>query len=64
MSELAWQKSSYSGQGANCLYLAIASDETVRLRESTRPDVVLAVSRDALRALIRGVKAGEWDNLV
>ncbi|NJQ02479.1 DUF397 domain-containing protein [Streptomyces sp. PLAI1-29] len=63
MSELEWQKSSYSGQGANCLYFAAASDGTVRIRESAQPGVVLAAAPEALRELIREIKAGEYDDL-
>lgn len=58
-----WQKSSYSGDGSNCLYVAAASDGTVRLRESDLPDVVVTTTPRRLRAFIRGVKAGEFDRL-
>ncbi|KRV51111.1 hypothetical protein AQ490_02605 [Wenjunlia vitaminophila] len=60
MSTYDWQKSSYCGEGNSCVNVAAAPDGTVRLRESAQPDAVLAVSRDQFRALIRGIKAGEF----
>ncbi|KNE82252.1 MULTISPECIES: DUF397 domain-containing protein [Streptomyces] len=64
MFPLDWQKSSHSGEGANCLYIAAVPDGTVRIKESDDPRITIGVSQDAFRALIRGVKAGEWDDLV
>ncbi|WP_415925570.1 DUF397 domain-containing protein [Streptomyces sp. ME19-01-6] len=32
-----WRKSSFSGEGNNCLNLASAADGTIRLRESEAP---------------------------
>ncbi|MFJ2112399.1 MULTISPECIES: DUF397 domain-containing protein [unclassified Streptomyces] len=37
MSALNWQKSSYSGQGANCINVAAADKGSVKLRESDVP---------------------------
>ncbi|WP_159400494.1 DUF397 domain-containing protein, partial [Streptomyces sp. XY431] len=34
MTTYNWQKSSFSGDTANCLYLAAAPDGAVKLRES------------------------------
>lgn len=56
--ELGWQKSSYSGDASNCLYVADGGDGTVRMRESEEPQVVLAVPRGRLRGFLSGVKAG------
>jgi hypothetical protein len=57
MTELTWQKSSFSeAGGANCLYLAaVAPVGTVHLRESDRPGTVLTTTPDALAALIRAL---------
>ncbi|MFI9157752.1 DUF397 domain-containing protein [Kitasatospora aureofaciens] len=63
MSALDWQKSSYSSESVNCVHLAIAPDLSVKLRESDEPDVVIGTSPDVLRALLLGVKAGEFDHL-
>ncbi|MDQ1038317.1 hypothetical protein QFZ75_004733 [Streptomyces sp. V3I8] len=57
MSELVWQKSSYSAEAANCLYVAAAPTGTVHLRESDAPDAVLITTRPRLHALIRTLKA-------
>ncbi|MEU4581273.1 DUF397 domain-containing protein [Kitasatospora aureofaciens] len=63
MSALDWQKSSYSSESVNCVYLAMAPDLSVKLRESDEPEVVISSSPDVLRALLLGVKAGEFDHL-
>ncbi|MEU6970423.1 DUF397 domain-containing protein [Kitasatospora aureofaciens] len=63
MAALKWQKSSYSSESANSVHLAIAPDRGVKLRESDEPDVVISTSPDVLRALLLGVKAGEFDHL-
>ncbi|MFF1867274.1 DUF397 domain-containing protein [Kitasatospora herbaricolor] len=63
MAVHSWQKSSYSGDAANCIYLAAAPDGTIKIRESDDPDVIVTTTPDKLRAFIRGVKAGEFDHL-
>jgi Domain of unknown function (DUF397) len=62
MSDVQWQKSSYSAEQANCVELA-ASQDTVWVRESDAPDVVLATSPPALRALLAATKAGAFSHL-
>ncbi|MGW3076580.1 DUF397 domain-containing protein [Kitasatospora sp. NPDC001132] len=59
----AWQKSSFSGDTANCVYVAAAPDGRVRIRESDEPDVIITTSPDGLHAFLGGVKAGEFDHL-
>ncbi|WP_185836640.1 DUF397 domain-containing protein [Streptomyces sp. WAC 06783] len=56
MPRLAWQKSSYSNAGANCLNVAAAPDGTLRLRESDAPETVLPVTRDGLAAFLVAIK--------
>jgi len=51
-----WQKSTYSGDGSNCVYVAGVSDGTIRLRESDEPDAILATTRAGLHELIRSLK--------
>ncbi|MFC9431134.1 DUF397 domain-containing protein [Streptomyces sp. NPDC056987] len=63
MSALNWQKSSHSGEAANCVYVAATGDGTIKLRESDTPDTILTTTPDSLRALILRVKAGEFDRL-
>ncbi|GHF54109.1 hypothetical protein GCM10018790_34980 [Kitasatospora xanthocidica] len=63
MSAPDWQKSSYSSESVNCIYLAAAPDRSVKLRESDDPDVIITTSPDRFRAFLLGVKAGEFDHL-
>ncbi|GAA0897191.1 MULTISPECIES: DUF397 domain-containing protein [Streptomyces violaceusniger group] len=58
-----WRKSSYSAQGANCLYVSAPGNATIRLRESDEPDTILTTNPTALGALIRSAKAGRLDHL-
>lgn len=59
-----WQKSSFCGGegGNNCIEVR-SHTGAVQLRESERPERNLTVTPAALRALILGVKAGEFDHL-
>ncbi|MCF4140406.1 DUF397 domain-containing protein [Streptomyces sp. Tue 6430] len=59
MQDLNWQKSSFSGDGSNCVYVAAAPTGTVHLRESDDPDTVLTTTAPGLRALISGLKERE-----
>jgi hypothetical protein len=58
-----WQKSSYCGEGANCLNVAAAPDGTVRIRESDDPCRVLTSTVTQLRSFLLAVKAGEFDGV-
>ncbi|MFJ2193226.1 DUF397 domain-containing protein [Kitasatospora sp. NPDC087861] len=61
MSQLNWQKSSFSGDRADCV--EIASDgELVYIRESDDPAHIVTTTRTKLNAWIRGAKAGEFDH--
>ncbi|MEU4200270.1 DUF397 domain-containing protein [Streptomyces sp. NPDC026294] len=51
-----WQKSSYSNEGANCIYIAAMPDGSVRLRESDDPQVILSANHDSLAALLAAIK--------
>lgn len=57
MSELHWQKSTFSGgpQG-DCVNVAAAPDGTIRLRESDEPGTVVATVPEGLAALLRHVR--------
>ncbi|MFE1935722.1 DUF397 domain-containing protein [Streptomyces sp. NPDC059474] len=62
MSDLTWQKSSFSdGAGPNCVELAAAGNG-IRIRESDEPEAVIRTTPAALGALIRAVKAGRLDH--
>ncbi|MEU8653749.1 DUF397 domain-containing protein [Streptomyces sp. NPDC048737] len=56
MQDLNWQKSSFSGDGSNCVYVAATPTGTLHLRESDAPDTVLTTTTPGLRALISGLK--------
>jgi hypothetical protein len=64
MSEIQWQKSSYSANHDNCVEIAAAAEGSVLMRESDDPDVIIRTSHDHLRSLVLGVKAGEFRHLV
>ncbi|MCX4666894.1 DUF397 domain-containing protein [Streptomyces sp. NBC_01381] len=53
-----WQKSTYSGDASNCVYIAATPDGTLRLRESDTPDIILTTTPNPLHALIRTLKGG------
>lgn len=56
MPELHWQKSSFSGgPEGECLYIAAATDGTIRLCESDTPDTILTVTPDSLAALLKSL---------
>ncbi|MFI0777101.1 DUF397 domain-containing protein [Streptomyces sp. NPDC021212] len=63
MSARVWRKSSYSQQGANCLYVAAPAPHTIALRESDDPDVILTTTPATLGTFIRAAKAGTLDRL-
>ncbi|MFD8387503.1 DUF397 domain-containing protein [Streptomyces sp. NPDC059679] len=65
MSDIQWQKSSYSadGPGNACVELAHASDAAILLRESDDPHVIITTTPAAFLALIRGIKTGDFDAL-
>ncbi|MEV1065860.1 DUF397 domain-containing protein [Streptomyces sp. NPDC050263] len=56
MQPLHWQKSSYSGDGSNCVNIAAGPTGTLHLRESDEPGVILTTTPARLHALIRGLK--------
>ncbi|WP_406086496.1 DUF397 domain-containing protein [Kitasatospora purpeofusca] len=44
MAAPIWQKSSFSGDAENCVYLAATADGGIRIRESDEPDVVVTTT--------------------
>jgi Domain of unknown function (DUF397) len=63
MSEMRWQKSSFSeGNGSQCIELARHADG-IALRESDAPGVIVTSDRTSLRSLIVSVKTGAFDHL-
>lgn len=57
MHSTEWQKSTYSGDGSNCLYVSAEPIGTIRLRESDTPDTILTTTAEGLRHLIRALKS-------
>jgi hypothetical protein len=47
-----WQKSSFSPDGSDCVYLAAAPAGTILLRESDEPEVILTTGPRQLGTLI------------
>ncbi len=64
VSELTWQKSSFSnGSGGMCLEISAGPGGQILLRESDRPTELIATDKARLGAFLRGVQAGEFDHL-
>ncbi|MBP8533825.1 DUF397 domain-containing protein [Streptomyces sp. MK37H] len=62
MSDLTWQKSSFSdGAGPNCVELA-ATPDGIHMRESDEPEAVIHTTPAALGVLIRAIKTGRLDH--
>lgn len=58
MTALNWQKSSYSSEGSNCVELAIAPDDSTRLRESDDPAINLTLRTASLASLLGAIRQG------
>lgn len=59
MTELHWQKSSFSTGGeGECIELAAGPAGDVYFRESDQPTQIATANPAVLRALLRGIKAG------
>ena len=59
MSNRPWQKSTYSGDGSNCVYVASAPANAIRLRESDTPNTILTTTTEGLRRLIDALKSAQ-----
>ncbi|MGL5817933.1 MAG: DUF397 domain-containing protein [Phycicoccus sp.] len=66
LGDLAWRKSRHSGaNGGNCVEIAATNSGNVAFRHSREPEgPALIYSRDEFRALIRGVRDGEFDSVL
>ncbi|WP_084962404.1 DUF397 domain-containing protein [Thermoactinospora rubra] len=65
LSQVAWRKSRYSNSQGNCVELAELPGGAVAVRNSRFPDgPALIYTREEIRALVLGVKAGEFDGLL
>ncbi|CAN3982305.1 DUF397 domain-containing protein [Kitasatospora purpeofusca] len=61
--QLNWQKSTFSGEDADCVEIAADSD-LIHIRESDDPSAVITITKAKLAAWLQGAKAGEFDRLV
>lgn len=66
LSIAPWRKSSFSGHaGGNCVEVAPQADGTIAVRNSESPEAgTVFFTRAEMDAWLRGVKAGEFDDLV
>ncbi|WP_350203162.1 DUF397 domain-containing protein [Streptomyces antimycoticus] len=62
MNPVSWRQSSYCQESASCVNVAEGEHNTILLRESEHPEVILTTTRMRLRAFIRTVKAGRLDH--
>ncbi|MBV9141101.1 MAG: DUF397 domain-containing protein [Pseudonocardiales bacterium] len=64
LSTAAWRKSSFSTGGGACVEVALLDDGRIAVRNSNDPDAeVVLFTRAEMNAWIKGVKAGEFDDL-
>ncbi|GLV49626.1 hypothetical protein TBS_02080 [Thermobispora bispora] len=62
---VTWRKSAYSNSQGNCVELAELPDGSVAVRNSRDPDgPALIYTREEIRALVLGVKDGQFDSLL
>ncbi|HEY8527456.1 MAG TPA: DUF397 domain-containing protein [Acidimicrobiales bacterium] len=59
-----WRKSSFSVGAGECVELALLEDGRIGVRDSKDPEGgTLAFTRAEVAAFVKGVKAGEFDDL-
>lgn len=64
LAGVTWRKSSFSGDGGNCVELAPLPDGRIAVRHSTHPHGPIVLFTQAeLDAWIKGCQAGEFDDL-
>ncbi|MEV0704076.1 DUF397 domain-containing protein [Saccharopolyspora sp. NPDC050389] len=65
IGSVTWQKSRHSGKWGNCVEVAALDDGTIAMRQSRQAHgTALIYTRAELAAFVRGVKDGEFDDLV
>lgn len=64
LSTAAWRTSSFSNGTGACVEIALLDDGRTAVRNSNHPDAgVVLFTRAEMDAYIKGVKAGEFDDL-
>lgn len=59
-----WRTSSFSGNNGTCVEVAALPDGHIAVRNSNHPDEGMVLFTHAeMKAWVRGVKAGEFDDL-
>ncbi|MFJ4092453.1 DUF397 domain-containing protein [Kitasatospora sp. NPDC089913] len=62
MEKLNWQKSSYSGDAADCVEIASDGD-SIHIRESDEPAIAVTTTKAKLATWLQAAKTGEFDHL-
>ena len=57
-TQLSWQKSSYSGEGNNCLELASTESGALLIRESDSPTAIIETTPAKLATLLAATRDG------
>ncbi|MGI8816295.1 MAG: DUF397 domain-containing protein [Pseudonocardia sp.] len=64
LATVAWRRSSFSNGGGICVEVALLDDDRTAVRNSDHPEAgVVLFTRAEMDAWIKGVKAGEFDDL-
>ncbi|WP_344316061.1 DUF397 domain-containing protein [Streptomyces javensis] len=63
MDPASWRQSSYCQESASCVNVAAGERDSIMLRESEHPEVVLSTTRARLRTFICAAKAGRFDHV-
>jgi hypothetical protein len=65
LGDVRWVKSGRSGPQGNCVEIAELADRRVAVRNSRDPQgAALVYTRAEMRALVLGVKDGDFDHLL
>lgn len=63
MTEINWEEA-FCGEGNNCFRIGTDADGMAYIALSGQEDAYLTDTREALRTLIRDIKAGKADHLL
>jgi len=64
LTHATWRKSSHSNERGECVELSPLDEETIAVRNSNHPAAgTVYLTRTDLNAWLRGIKAGEYDDL-
>jgi hypothetical protein len=63
MPEITWEEP-FCAEGANCFRIGTDDDGNAYIAVAGQEDLYLTDSREALRTLIRDIKAGKADHLL